>query len=202
VVDWDPRLADRLGTEDRDVSGLAFDEAFPALADSTVRTLGERVLEAGASDPVDLDVGDEWLQLRAVPAGEGLVWFVRDITERKRYEREMEETRDRLEDPLERITDAFFVLDTDENVTVFVGPTADGFAVGDDGPGIPAEERSEVFQQGVTGSEDATGYGLAIVSEIVDGHGWSIEATESSAGGACFEVHHIHSLAEADEETA
>ena len=118
VVDWDPRLDDRLGLDADEVSGSSLDEAFPVLADQTVRNLGERVLESGDPGTAEVAVGDEganeWLELRAVPAGAGLVWFVRDVTERKRYEQEMEEARKRLENTLERIDDAFFVLDTDE----------------------------------------------------------------------------------------
>ena len=73
-------------------------------------------------------------------------------------------------------------------VTVTVGTTGDGFFVADDGPGIPAEERDEVFESGYTTSESGTGFGLAIVSEIVRAHGWQITVTESEAGGARFEI--------------
>lgn len=115
VVDWDPRLDDRLGVDAEAAASASLDDAFPALADGTVRNLGERVLESGDPDTAEVTAAeDEWLELRAVPASEGLVWFVRDVTERKRYEREMEEARHRLESTLERIDDAFFVLDTDE----------------------------------------------------------------------------------------
>jgi signal transduction histidine kinase len=73
-------------------------------------------------------------------------------------------------------------------VTVTVGATPDGFYVEDDGPGIPVEEREKVFDRGYSGADDSTGLGLHIAREIVDAHGWTIEATESSAGGARFEV--------------
>ena len=72
--------------------------------------------------------------------------------------------------------------------TVRVVDTDGGFAVVDDGPGIPAERRDSVFDRGFTTSEDGTGFGLAIVSEIVDAHGWSIDVEESATGGARFEV--------------
>jgi two-component system, OmpR family, sensor kinase len=65
--------------------------------------------------------------------------------------------------------------------------------VGDDGPGIPAEMREEVFDRFVRGTGPAdtargtgTGLGLAIVSAVADSHGGSVEAGESSAGGALF----------------
>jgi signal transduction histidine kinase len=77
-----------------------------------------------------------------------------------------------------------------DDVTVRVGDLADraGFFVADDGPGIPESERDAVFELGHTTSDDGTGLGLGIVSEVVDAHGWSISATESENGGARFEV--------------
>ncbi|MCU4973700.1 ATP-binding protein [Halobacteria archaeon AArc-m2/3/4] len=75
-----------------------------------------------------------------------------------------------------------------ETVTVTVGPLDDhGFYVADDGPGIPADEREAVFDHGYSTAETGTGFGLAIVEEIANAHGWSIEVTESIDGGARFE---------------
>jgi len=77
---------------------------------------------------------------------------------------------------------------SDGTVTVTVGKIdGTGFFVEDDGPGIPADERTEVLERGYTTSEDGTGFGLAIVSEIVEAHGWTVGVTESAAGGARFE---------------
>jgi signal transduction histidine kinase len=73
------------------------------------------------------------------------------------------------------------------DVAVTVGATEDGFYVADDGPGIPEGERSEVFESGYTTSDEGTGFGLAIVQEVADGHGWQLAVTESEAGGARFE---------------
>ncbi|MFB6090912.1 MAG: PAS domain-containing sensor histidine kinase, partial [Halobellus sp.] len=75
-----------------------------------------------------------------------------------------------------------------ESVTVRIGSTEDGFYVEDDGPGIPEEKRDEIFEAGFTTASDGTGFGLAIVSEIVEAHGWEIRATEGSDGGARFEI--------------
>ncbi|MFC7229442.1 PAS domain-containing sensor histidine kinase [Salinirubellus salinus] len=81
----------------------------------------------------------------------------------------------------------------DGSLTVRVGPLeagADagaGFYVADDGPGIPAEDRDAVFAAGETTHEDGTGFGLAIVKGIAEAHGWTVELTESAAGGARFE---------------
>ena len=71
---------------------------------------------------------------------------------------------------------------------VRVGATGNGFYVADDGPGIPADERDRIFEPGETNAEEGTGFGLAIVKEIAEAHGWSIEAKESGAGGARFEI--------------
>ncbi|MFD1587113.1 histidine kinase N-terminal 7TM domain-containing protein [Halorientalis brevis] len=81
-----------------------------------------------------------------------------------------------------------------ETTTVTVGQTEDGFYVADDGPGIPADERDDVFEDGYTTNEDGTGFGLSIVESIVEAHGWEIAVTESESGGARFEVTGIASL--------
>lgn len=75
-------------------------------------------------------------------------------------------------------------------ITVRVGNLADasGLYIADDGPGIPDSVRSNVFEHGYSTQEAGTGYGLSIVSQIVDGHGWKIEITESSENGAQFEI--------------
>ncbi len=75
-----------------------------------------------------------------------------------------------------------------EDVTVTVGELEDGFFVEDDGPGIPEGEREAVFEAGYTTSETGTGFGLGIVSKIVEAHGWDISVTEGATGGARFEI--------------
>lgn len=72
-------------------------------------------------------------------------------------------------------------------VTVTVGRHADGFYVADDGPGIDAERREDVFDPGHTTAADGTGFGLAIVKRIADAHGWEVAVTDGDAGGARFE---------------
>ncbi|MFW5938757.1 MAG: sensor histidine kinase, partial [Halanaeroarchaeum sp.] len=70
---------------------------------------------------------------------------------------------------------------------VVVGDISDGFYVADDGPGIPADQRDEVFESGHSTSESGTGFGLAIVQRIAEAHGWDVSLTESETGGARFE---------------
>ncbi|APG24446.1 HAMP domain-containing sensor histidine kinase [Syntrophotalea acetylenica] len=66
--------------------------------------------------------------------------------------------------------------------------------VSDSGPGIPAEERKNIFKpfyQGsspVLGPVQGTGIGLSIVQEYARDHGASIEVLDSPLGGACFRV--------------
>jgi two-component system sensor histidine kinase TctE len=65
--------------------------------------------------------------------------------------------------------------------------------VEDDGPGIPPDERSRVFERfyrirGTRG--DGAGLGLAIVREIASGHGGTVELTDGPGGkGLRVEVH-------------
>ena len=73
------------------------------------------------------------------------------------------------------------------DVTVKVSDLCDGFAVEDDGPGIAPNEQTEVFEPGYTTTMEGTGFGLAIVKEIADAHGWEIDVSNSDAGGARFE---------------
>jgi len=85
---------------------------------------------------------------------------------------------------------------SDPDVTVTVEALENGFAVEDDGPGIPADERDRVFESGYSTAEEGTGLGLAIVDRISDAHGWEVtlvsgadEGSESSeSDGARFEV--------------
>ena len=85
------------------------------------------------------------------------------------------------------------------DVRVFVGRTDDGFYVADDGPGIPESERELAFEPGHTTAEDGTGLGLAIVDRIARAHGWSVEISESRAGGARFEFAGVESLDGVDD---
>jgi two-component sensor histidine kinase len=71
------------------------------------------------------------------------------------------------------------------DVRVRVGTTDDGFAVADDGPGIPPEEREQVLEWGY--SSDGSGVGLGVVALVAARHGWTVEVTESQAGGARIE---------------
>lgn len=74
-----------------------------------------------------------------------------------------------------------------DRVTVTVGALDDGFYVEDDGAGIPPELRSRIFDTGFSTGTAGIGFGLTIVSNVVDAHGWTVSVEESAAGGARFE---------------
>lgn len=75
-----------------------------------------------------------------------------------------------------------------DDVTITVETIENGFAVTDDGSGIPAEERDQAFEIGHTTSDQGTGYGLHIVDQVVAAHDWSLRLTEGDSGGARFEI--------------
>ncbi|WP_436930608.1 PAS domain S-box protein [Halosimplex halobium] len=77
-----------------------------------------------------------------------------------------------------------------DTVTVHVGGLNDesGFYVADDGPGIPENERDDVFKPGFTTKEDGTGFGLASVAQIVAAHGWRIHVRDGINGGTRFDI--------------
>ncbi|MFW5900613.1 MAG: PAS domain S-box protein [Halodesulfurarchaeum sp.] len=76
----------------------------------------------------------------------------------------------------------------DSAVTISIGEMEYGFYVEDDGAGIPEGDRERLFEAGFSTTPDGTGFGLRIVEQIVEAHGWKIAVTESEAGGARFEI--------------
>jgi two-component system OmpR family sensor kinase len=65
----------------------------------------------------------------------------------------------------------------------------------DDGPGIPAEQREQIFDRFVRGDGPAdtaissgSGLGLAIVKAVATSHGGSVAVSESPQGGALFRI--------------
>ncbi|MGM0605700.1 MAG: PAS domain-containing sensor histidine kinase [Halobacteriota archaeon] len=76
------------------------------------------------------------------------------------------------------------------DVTVTVGTyeeegTVAGLYVADDGPGIDPEIADSVFEWGFTTDTTGTGFGLAIVAEIAEAHGWDVDLVAED--GARFE---------------
>ena len=71
-------------------------------------------------------------------------------------------------------------------VAITVGQLEDGFYIEDDGPGVPQDAREHVFESGYSAGSGGTGLGLAIVQGVADAHGWRLQLTESTTGGARF----------------
>jgi signal transduction histidine kinase len=60
--------------------------------------------------------------------------------------------------------------------------------VADNGPGVPASLRQDVFLPFFTTKEKGTGIGLSLVRQIVLAHQGSISLDERTGGGACFRL--------------
>ncbi|MDS0280702.1 response regulator [Haloarcula onubensis] len=92
---------------------------------------------------------------------------------------------------LQRLFENLFwnAIDHGEASTIRVGPVdGRGFYIEDDGVGIPVEDRERVFESGYTTADTGSGYGLSIVGGIVELHEWAVSVTDSSDGGARFEI--------------
>ncbi|MFB6220785.1 MAG: PAS domain-containing protein [Halolamina sp.] len=69
-----------------------------------------------------------------------------------------------------------------DDATVRVGHLTDGFYVEDDGSGVPDADREKILERGHS-TDGGTGFGMNIVEQIADAHGWDTRITESAAGG-------------------
>jgi signal transduction histidine kinase len=63
--------------------------------------------------------------------------------------------------------------------------------IGDNGPGVPPERRTEIFRPYFTTHKTGTGLGLAVVQQIVLAHGWEIECLPNLPKGALFRISHL-----------
>ena len=57
-----------------------------------------------------------------------------------------------------------------------------------------------MLERGYSTSDSGTGFGLSIVGEIVEAHGWTIRVAASGTGGARFEVYGIDTRAHGELE--
>ena len=64
----------------------------------------------------------------------------------------------------------------------------DTIRVKDEGPGVPSEIRSRIFEPLVSGKAKGTGLGLSICRQIVESHGGRIDLLRSGDTGAEFEI--------------
>ncbi|MCF8142982.1 MAG: HAMP domain-containing protein [Deltaproteobacteria bacterium] len=62
------------------------------------------------------------------------------------------------------------------------------FCVEDNGPGVPVDIRSEIFEPFYTTKQvgEGTGLGLSVVHAVAEEHGGRVEVNDSRMGGACF----------------
>lgn len=63
--------------------------------------------------------------------------------------------------------------------------------ISDNGPGVAAENRGEIFKPYFTTHQEGTGLGLAVVQQIVLAHGWEIACLPNEPTGALFCIAHI-----------
>ncbi|MGA2748040.1 MAG: ATP-binding protein [Verrucomicrobiota bacterium] len=63
--------------------------------------------------------------------------------------------------------------------------------ISDNGPGVPADQRGEIFKPYFTTHSDGAGLGLAVVAQIVLAHGWEIECLANEPAGALFRISHV-----------
>ncbi|GAA3547575.1 two-component sensor histidine kinase [Aeromicrobium flavum] len=138
-------------------------------------------------EPVDLEV-----------LGQGVIARCRALADRD-WRTDLAASGEALLDG-QRITQAMLqfadnaVRHTQDGDTITIGSSAAGgvveFWVADDGPGVPAELRAEIFDRfTTTGSHDGFGLGLSIVSAIAEAHGGAVVLDESPPGsGAVFRL--------------
>jgi len=62
------------------------------------------------------------------------------------------------------------------------------FEVRDNGPGVPAHMREDIFRPYFTTNGTGAGLGLAVVRQIVHAHGWDVACAAGETGGASFRV--------------
>ncbi|MFB6167881.1 MAG: PAS domain S-box protein [Haloferacaceae archaeon] len=141
----------------------------------TLARQGNTISETESIGLTDL-VGECWA---TVDADEATVEVVDEMT--------FQGDRDRLRHVFENLF-RNAVEHGGSDVAVRVGRRdTGGIYVEDDGPGIPAENRDEVFEPGHSSAHDGTGFGLTIVRRIVEAHGWELSVTDGTDGGARFE---------------
>lgn len=160
-------------------------ERMSALIDDLL-TLAREGEQIGAVEPVDLmEVTNNcWKNVATAEATLNI-----DVG------RQILADRSRLQQLVENVI-SNAIKHSGEAVSIAVGELDDGFFIEDSGRGIPVEDREAVFEGGYSTSERGTGFGLNIVKDITQAHGWAVRVTESSEGGARFEFRGVEFSAE------
>jgi PAS domain S-box-containing protein len=130
-VRWNNRLSEVTGYTDVELQSLSFPDLVPETAAEEATAAFERVVDDGASVTVQLplelvDGSTVPHEFTAAPVTEGgrvvgITGIGRDVSERKRRQREIERQRDDVERELrevfDRVDDAFFAIDDDWRFT-------------------------------------------------------------------------------------
>jgi len=173
--------SDEFGSENLDAAENALDRMERIIEDMLWLVREGKVI--GSTGPVDLNDAVVSARTMVEGASDCDEFVVKDLSGL--------ETIDADYDRLCQLLENLFrnaIEHCGEDVTVRVGSLDDGFYIEDDGPGIPADAREEVFEVGYSTSTDGTGFGLSIVQEIAEAHGWEITISEGTTGGARFEI--------------
>ncbi|TYL36570.1 histidine kinase [Natronococcus pandeyae] len=168
------RAHDRMDRLIDDVLALAREgetDGFERVSvDATAREAWQNVSTERATLEVDAD--------RSIEADRGRLLQLFENLFRNSVEHGSTSSRSQTDDALEH---------AGSDIHLRVESLPNGFAVADDGPGIPPGEREAVFEPGYTSEGENTGLGLVIVSQISEAHGWTVNLTTGETGGARFE---------------
>lgn len=156
---------------------LALDRIEGLIQDVRTVARGSAVVESTGPVALETVASDAWLTVQTDTA-------TLEIDAATRVEADESRLRQVLENAFRNS-----VKHAGPEVTVHIGllEDEDGFYVADDGPGIPAGEREDVFEPGHT-TGGGTGFGLPIVRRAAEAHGWTATVTEGADGGARFEI--------------
>jgi PAS domain S-box-containing protein len=169
-------------SEHLDVLGDALDRMDRIIEDMLCLAREER--QIGAKEPISLHDAVDAAWDVVAHAADG-VDLPHDVDDQSLPTIEADD--DRLQQLLENLL-SNAIEHGGPDVTVTVGRLDDGFYVADDGPGTPPDDHEEVFTTGYTTAEEGTGFGLRIVEQAAEAHGWDVDVTDGSAGGARFEI--------------
>jgi PAS domain S-box-containing protein len=165
-----------------------------------VLTMAREGQEMNDPEPVELETvaRDAW---EHVDTGESTLEITGTMTikaDRNKLQRALENLlRNALDHSEEALTITVGPIERDTGSSL-IDRNGLGFFVADDGPGIPEDERDKVLEAGYTTASDGTGLGLSIVQSIAEAHGWTIEITESAAGGARIELRGVVQIEKQD----
>jgi len=123
ITYWNEQMAARTGAPASEVEGEILWEAFPAIAGTELEARYRAAMAEGTPQSFEYHLDepyDYWVNVDVYPDEDGLSVFSREITERKRRERE----RQRFQRIIESSTDVATIIDADGTVT-YVSPSVE-----------------------------------------------------------------------------